>query len=234
MKLDIPIKKVYKWGYDRKQVARNVFHIKTEPQPIAIENNTGKPGNCKNIKNCDNDEQEVIYTSIKKSKSNGYNELVDEILNLKAQELHLTKRKYDRKIQKNVSLKLSGDLKSSKKYDEVEDLIFDKASSFGELDENESNDSQFYRSIDVKEELINNNIELNKHENELQTKVETPELIASKQVSFRTFNDYDPLGFQQINYFELELGSFSPEKIRKLNDLENIWTTNWTDQELYL
>lgn len=59
--LNLTAKKVYKWGYDRKQVSRGLQNVRLE------------------------------------SAISDYNELVDEILKLKAKEMNANKRKYSRR-----------------------------------------------------------------------------------------------------------------------------------------
>ena len=87
LKLGISEKKVYKWGYDRKQVARNLFHVKTEPLPIVIDQDSENTQKLSDSETNGTKGQEVVFASIKKSNKTSYNDLVDEILNLKAQEL---------------------------------------------------------------------------------------------------------------------------------------------------
>ena len=235
LQLGISEKKVYKWGYDRKQVARNLFHVKTEPLPIVIDQDSENTQKLSDSEKNETKGQEVVFASIKKTNKTSYNDLVDEILNLKTQELHIAKRKYDRKINKKFDANLR-DSKSPTKLSMNDCSIFDQVSSFCESENEESKDVQFYRSIDIEEQDLNglNCKEENNHENEFLTKPETPAQQLNREICFTNLNEYDALHSKHLNYFEMDLGCFNPNNLKRLNDLENIWTTNWTDQEIYL
>jgi hypothetical protein len=232
--LGIPEKKVYKWGYDRKQVARSLFHVKTEPLPTIIDQDSGNTRKVRDSQDNGLQDPDVVFTSIKLSRKRNYNDLVDEILNIKAQDLNLAKRKYDRKIFKNGTENFRNS--DSPIIDCANKTsVFDQPSSFCELEMEDSKDVQFYRSIDIEEQDFSEaqGQEENNHENEFQTKPETPATAINKSACFANLSKYDAMHYNHFDYFEMDLGGFNPDSFKKLNDIENIWATNWTDQELY-
>lgn len=101
-KLRLPVKKVYKWGYDRKQVSRNLVKVDSQrtncATPLSGNLRVGEPitfdGTFKEFANAD------------------YNSLVEEILELKAQEKNVVKRKYCRRAK---NLRSSTDVKTAEK-----------------------------------------------------------------------------------------------------------------------
>ena len=68
-------KKIYKWGYDRKKVNRNVVKVKDNGLDC-IQESIEKGSSKKN--------DQVIYSSIQKSTNSDYNTMVDEILKLQS------------------------------------------------------------------------------------------------------------------------------------------------------
>ena len=70
-------------------MARNLFHVKTEPLPIVIDQDSENTQKLSNSEKNETKGQEVVFASIKKTNKTSYNDLVDEILNLKTQELHI-------------------------------------------------------------------------------------------------------------------------------------------------
>lgn len=174
--LGLSVKKVYKWGYDRKHVSRSM-------------------------------------TQLQGGSRKDYNNMVDEILMLKTEEVHLTKRKYKTRKQNDnvVSDEIKDKSEPSSLKNNASEGKFENSEELSELNHNAVDDLMKVSDIDIPD--------LNQ------------ELFVFKLDETQNFDSFSKIRNEEeyfLNRNQTDLPTFTP-KSQRIERLDNIWSTNTSE-----